>query len=81
METAPGTGFAGLWGGGTVPEWRGRGLYHALVAHRARIAADRGHPWLQVDASDDSRPVLGRLGFTVLSTTTPYDYRPDATTG
>ncbi|MFJ8693050.1 GNAT family N-acetyltransferase [Streptomyces roseolilacinus] len=81
METAPGTGFAGLWGGGTVPEWRGRGLYRALVAHRARIAADHGHPWLQVDASDDSRPVLSRLGFTVLSTTTPYDYRPDATTG
>lgn len=81
METVPGTGFAGLWGGGTVPEWRGRGLYRALVAHRARIAAARGFPWLQVDASDDSRPILGRLGFAVLSTTTPYDYRPDATTG
>ncbi|GAA4892572.1 GNAT family N-acetyltransferase [Streptomyces coeruleoprunus] len=74
LELVPCTGFAGLWGGGTVPEWRGRGLYRALVAHRARIAADLGYEWLQVDASDDSRPILGRLGFAVLSTTTPYVY-------
>ncbi|OEJ93535.1 GNAT family N-acetyltransferase [Streptomyces thermolilacinus] len=77
MELVPGTGFAGLWGGGTVPEWRGRGLYRSLVAHRARIAAARGCRWLQVDASDDSRPILSRLGFATLSTTTPYDYRPE----
>ncbi|MFF9632312.1 GNAT family N-acetyltransferase [Streptomyces fradiae] len=81
MELVPGTGFAGLWGGGTVPGWRGRGLYRSLVAHRARVAADLGFRRLQVDASDDSRPILARLGFTELSTTTPYDYRPDATTG
>jgi hypothetical protein len=29
---------------------------------------------LQVDASDQSRPILHRLGFEVLSTTTPYDH-------
>ncbi|WP_030611852.1 GNAT family N-acetyltransferase [Streptomyces sclerotialus] len=69
--TAP---FATLWGGGTLPEWRGRGLYRALIAHRARIAAARGYPYLQVDASDRSRPILQRLGFTALTTTTPYVY-------
>ncbi|MER7490005.1 GNAT family N-acetyltransferase [Streptomyces sp. NPDC126497] len=72
MELAPGARFAGLWGGGTVREWRGRGVYRALVAHRARIAADRGCRYLQVDASDQSRPILERLGFTALTTTTPY---------
>jgi GNAT superfamily N-acetyltransferase len=72
MEFAPGTAFAGLWGGGTVKEWRGRGIYRALVAHRARIAAEHGYRYLQVDASDDSRPILSRLGFAALSTTTPY---------
>lgn len=76
MELIPGTRFAGLWGGGTVPEWRGRGIYRALVSHRARIAAERGYEFLQVDASDDSRPILERLGFTRLSTTTPYMYTP-----
>ncbi|MEU6812508.1 GNAT family N-acetyltransferase [Streptomyces sp. NPDC046831] len=74
MEMVPGTGFAGLWGGGTVEGWRGRGIYRALVAHRARLAAERGYGYLQVDASSLSRPVLERLGFTPLTTTTPYLY-------
>ncbi|MBT2453430.1 GNAT family N-acetyltransferase [Streptomyces sp. ISL-86] len=76
MEMRPGTSFAGLWGGGTVPEWRGRGIYRLLVAHRARIAAELGIPYLQVDASDDSRPILERLGFSALGVTTPYVYSP-----
>ncbi|MEU9040436.1 MULTISPECIES: GNAT family N-acetyltransferase [unclassified Kitasatospora] len=76
MELNSGTGFAGLWGGGTAPDWRGRGIYRALVAHRARLAADLGYQYLQVDASDASRPILQRLGFARLSTTTPYVYRP-----
>jgi GNAT superfamily N-acetyltransferase len=72
MEFHPGTDFASLWGGGTVKAWRGRGVYRALVAYRARIAADRGLRYLQVDASDESRPILERLGFAALSVTTPY---------
>lgn len=76
MELVPGTRFAGLWGGGTSAAWRGRGIYRALVAHRARIAADRGYRYLQVDASDQSRPILQRLGFAPLTTTTPYVYTP-----
>ncbi|MEU9709301.1 GNAT family N-acetyltransferase [Streptomyces sp. NPDC047967] len=76
LELHPGTGFAGLWGGGTVAAWRGRGLYRALVAYRARIAAERGHRHLQVDASGMSAPILARLGFTAFGTTTPYVYRP-----
>ncbi|WJV50317.1 GNAT family N-acetyltransferase [Streptomyces flavofungini] len=76
LEFRPGTDFAGLWGGGTVAEWRGRGIYRALIAHRARIAADHGVRHLQVDASDQSRPILRRLGFTELGTTTPYVHKP-----
>ncbi|WP_086560412.1 GNAT family N-acetyltransferase [Streptomyces africanus] len=76
MELVPGTPFAGLWGGGTVEGWRGRGIYRALVAHRAHAAAARGHRYLQVDASSQSRPILERVGFTPLTTTTPYEYTP-----
>ncbi|MDV9175429.1 GNAT family N-acetyltransferase [Streptomyces sp. W16] len=76
MELVPGTQFAGLWGGGTVESWRGRGIYRALVAHRTRIAADRGYRYVQVDASDQSRPILERLGLAPLTTTTPYLYEP-----
>ncbi|MEV3973196.1 GNAT family N-acetyltransferase [Streptomyces sp. NPDC050698] len=74
MELVPGTPFAGLWGGGTVRGWRGRGIYRTLVAHRAHAAASRGYRYLQVDASDESRPILERLGFVPLTTTTPYVY-------
>ncbi|WP_030042612.1 GNAT family N-acetyltransferase, partial [Streptomyces resistomycificus] len=61
MELVPGTRFAGLWGGGTVEAWRGRGIYRALVAQRAHAAAERGYRYLQVDASSQSRPILERL--------------------
>ena len=70
------TEFATLWGGGTLPGWRGRGIYRALVAHRARLAAQRGRRYLQVDASDESRPILERLGFVPVTTTTPFIWSP-----
>ncbi|MEV6345200.1 GNAT family N-acetyltransferase [Actinoplanes sp. NPDC051851] len=76
IDFVPGTAFAGLWGGGTVHEWRGRGVYRATVAYRTRIAAELGYEYLQVDASDESRPILARLGFTALTTTTPYELPP-----
>jgi GNAT superfamily N-acetyltransferase len=71
-----GTEFGTLWGGSTLPEWRGRGIYRALVARRARLAADRGCRYLETDASDDSRPILERLGFSAVTTTTPYVWSP-----
>ena len=44
VEFPAGTEFAGLWGGGTMPAWRGRGIYRALVAYRAGLAARPGLP-------------------------------------
>ncbi|NYH52423.1 GNAT superfamily N-acetyltransferase [Nocardiopsis arvandica] len=76
LELREGTEFAGLWGGSTLPGWRGRGIYRALVAARARVAAARGVRYLQVDASEDSAPVLRRLGFEAVTTTTPYVWTP-----
>jgi GNAT superfamily N-acetyltransferase len=72
-----GTVFATLWGGSTLPAFRGRGIYKAVVEHRARRAAERGFSLLQVDASPDSRPILERLGLIPVATTTPYIFRPD----
>ncbi|WP_106398791.1 GNAT family N-acetyltransferase [Actinocorallia populi] len=70
--------FASLWGGSTLREWRGRGVYRALVAARAGLAAERGYRYLQVDASGDSRPILERLGFEAVTTTTPHVWSPPA---
>jgi GNAT superfamily N-acetyltransferase len=72
----PGTEFASLWGGTTLPQWRRKGIYRALVGRRAVQARDRGLRYLQVDASPDSRPILERLGLTVLTATTPYTWTP-----
>ncbi|GAA3436017.1 GNAT family N-acetyltransferase [Kutzneria kofuensis] len=74
VEFHHGTDFASLWGGGTLPAWRGRGLFKALVAHRAKLARAKGFRYLQVDASDDSSPILQRLGFVQLATTTPFTH-------
>ncbi|GAA3671444.1 GNAT family N-acetyltransferase [Nonomuraea antimicrobica] len=71
-----GAGIASLWGGSTLPGWRGRGVYRALVAARAALAVARGVTYLHVDASDDSAPILRRLGFHAVTTTTPYVWSP-----
>jgi GNAT superfamily N-acetyltransferase len=76
VRFARGTKFATLWGGGTLQAWRGRGIYRAIVAYRANLAAQRGFRYLQVDASDSSRPILERLGFVAVTTTTPFIWSP-----
>jgi GNAT superfamily N-acetyltransferase len=76
IEFVPGSDFAGLWGGGTIPAWRGRGIFRALVAYRAGLAAARGYRYLQVDALPTSRPILERLGFVPVAATTPYIWSP-----
>lgn len=70
----PGSGprFGSLWGGGTRPGWRGKGVYKSTVARRVDWAVEARCRWLVVDASSDSRPILQRLGFVSLTTTTPY---------
>jgi len=77
IEFVPGTDFAGLWGGGTIPAWRRKGIFRALVAYRAGLAAARGYRYLQVDALPPSQPILLRLGFHAVATTTPYMFTPD----
>jgi GNAT superfamily N-acetyltransferase len=74
IEFHEGTEFASLWGGGTLPAWRGRGVFRALVGHRAVRARDRGFRYLQVDAMPASRPILQRMGFQPLAETTPWMY-------
>ena len=80
-ELLPGTEFAGLWGGGTLPQWRRRGIYRAVVRYRAELAAERGYAYLTVDASDQSRPILERIGFERLAVTTPYIWSPGLADG
>jgi GNAT superfamily N-acetyltransferase len=72
----PGRSFAGLWGGGTVPSFRHRGVYRALVHARADRAREAGYRYLTVDALETSRPILERLGFEAITTTRAWKWRP-----
>ncbi|MFE9421601.1 GNAT family N-acetyltransferase [Kitasatospora sp. NPDC006697] len=76
LKLREGTDFAGLLGGSTLAPWRGRGIYRALVAERARIAEQAGRRYLKVDASADSAPILRGLGFRQLTTRTIYRWTP-----
>jgi GNAT superfamily N-acetyltransferase len=78
VRFARGTEFASLWGGATLPGWRGQGIYRATVAYCAALADERGFRLVEVDASSDSRPILERLGFLAVTTTTPYVWSPAA---
>ncbi len=72
LTPVDGTDFAGIWGGSTLPEFRGRGIYRALVAARARSAVERGIRLIHSDCTDMSRPILERSGLRAVTTTTPY---------
>ena len=74
--SGPRTPFLGLWGGATLPEHRGRGFYRALVAARVRAARAGGYRYATVDAGPMSAPILERLGFVQLTTTTPCTWVP-----
>lgn len=75
LEPVPDTDFAGIWGGATREEWRGRGIYRALTAARARAAMSLGKKFIHSDSTEYSRPILERYGLVRVSTTTPYRWR------
>ena len=75
LTPVDGTEFAGIWGGSTLPGFRGRGIYRALVSARARSAVERGIRLIHSDCTDMSRPILERSGLRAVTTTTPYVWR------
>lgn len=78
VRYSPGTDFCSLWGGSTHPAARRRGVYRVLVAERARCATERGFPFVRVDCSPDSLPILTRLGLRRVAATVPATRAPDA---
>lgn len=74
IHFVPNTDFASLWGGACQESYRGKGLYRALTAARARAAQARGKKYLHSDCTDYSRPILQRAGLLPITTTTPAIY-------
>ena len=74
MESPAGYSFASLWGGCTIPAFRHRGIFRALVSMRVDDARNRGHSYMAVDAAA-SRAILERLGFRAMTTVTGWKLR------
>ncbi|HUX36658.1 MAG TPA: GNAT family N-acetyltransferase [Rectinemataceae bacterium] len=70
--------FGAIWGGATLPEYRNRGIYTALVAARATEAIERACRFLTIDASPMSRGVLEKRGFRLLDTALECNYKGSA---
>jgi hypothetical protein len=76
LSLPPGRSFAGLWGGGTLPAFRKRGIYRLMVAERASAARAQGYRYLIVEARETSRPILERLRFVPLTSVVGWILRP-----
>jgi hypothetical protein len=76
LYSHPQSAFGGMYGGGTLKQYRGRGVYRATVAARAREAIKFGARYLLVDALPTSRPILEKLGFVRLTDTWPCTLKP-----
>ncbi|HEY6494201.1 MAG TPA: GNAT family N-acetyltransferase [Trebonia sp.] len=77
---------AQMFGGSTLPEYRGRGAQTALIAARARAARDAGCRWLVAETGTEkpgehnpSLWNLRRAGFEVLYERTNWTWRPAGT--
>ncbi len=75
LEPVPNSDFVGIWGGATLEAFRGRGIYRALTAARARSALAMGKTLIHSDSTEYSRPILERSGLVKVSTTTPYNWK------
>jgi len=64
-----------LYGGSTCPEFRGKGAYRGLVAHRLKWLAARGIPRAFVLARKaTSAPICRNLGFKIACECRSYDF-------
>jgi GNAT superfamily N-acetyltransferase len=81
MDYTDNSQFAGLWGGSTMPTYRQRGLYTALLAIRLQEAQARGIRFLTVDASPMSQPILAKYGFQLLTTAVGCNWSPEQPPG
>ena len=76
MRLHRGTQFGSLWGAATLPSFQRRGLYTALAERHAVTALAAGARLLTVDANENSRPVLERVGFRPLVGVQGFVWRP-----
>jgi GNAT superfamily N-acetyltransferase len=73
----PDSDFGYLGTGAVRAAYRGRGLYRAVVAARARLAKASGAKFLLIDAQPTSEPIVRKMGFERLTSTWPCEWRAE----
>jgi hypothetical protein len=63
----PHSQFADIWAGSTIPAYRERGLYTAILKTRVQEAILRGYRFLTIYASPMSEPIVAKHGFQLLT--------------
>jgi GNAT superfamily N-acetyltransferase len=71
----PESQFANLRGGSTLPAYRRRGLYTAILAVRVQEALQRGRRYLVIDTSPMSRPIVAHQGFQLLAYAQDFNWK------
>jgi GNAT superfamily N-acetyltransferase len=59
--------FTSLWGGTVLPQYRGRGIYRALLAVRLQEAIRRGYSLVTIEAPKSCRGLSEKFDFQVLT--------------
>jgi GNAT superfamily N-acetyltransferase len=67
--------FATLFGGTTLAEYRGRGLYTSLLHLRLREIRERGYSFAVVETGAMSRSIVEKHGFGQLTTVWDYEWQ------
>jgi hypothetical protein len=77
VTRSPHSQFSGLWGGSVLPDFRGRGVYRALLSARIQhVLQYDSIRYLRVDSLPTSRPNLEKYGFKVVASTWPAEWPP-----
>lgn len=76
LRVTEGTEFAGLWGGSTLAEWRGRGIYRLLVARLPTWRSSAASVTCGWTRRRVSASILRRIGLLAVATTTLYVWSP-----
>lgn len=59
--------FASLWGGATIQDYRGLGLFTSILATRVQEALQRKYRYIVIDAGSMSQPIVSKHGFQLLT--------------
>ena len=70
----PESHFASLYGGSTLEEYRGQGLYKAVLSARLQEAMQRGRQYLILEPSAMSQPIVSRFGFELMTTCQEFEW-------